>query len=155
IKCIKTPSASGAMVIQYSIRQPNSGIIQPDSRVITSEPKVKPVMSVANTVVRYLVGTYSDIKVLQAIYKQPKPRHESVRKIANSEQHWTKPEKADSREKVKVAITTTRTRPNRSQSHPPTTPPIPIPNKDQLPNAPACIELKPHSAFKLVRLKAK
>ncbi len=52
--------------------------------VITNEPKVKPVINVASTVVRYLVGTYSDIRVLQAIYKQPKPKHERVRKIANS-----------------------------------------------------------------------
>src|SRR5699024_11749696 len=51
--------------------------------------------------------------------------------------------------------TNKRTRPKRSQAQPPKNPPMAMPNRDQLPEAPACALVSPSSSFVLGGVKAR
>ena len=75
--------------------------------------------------------------LLHAIYSAPIPKAPIKRSTMNCSKVCVKPKIQVAIEKNVTECAMVLTRPNLSQAQPPKIPPIPIPAKDALPNAPA------------------
>ncbi|MNE44032.1 hypothetical protein D3C80_1382410 [compost metagenome] len=102
---------------------------------------------IATRVLRDFFGAYSFINATTLGITPPMPRPAMNRHIANASGLWARPLMAVTPLKMATHIMMVLRRPIRSDNEPKNNAPSIMPTSAQLPSAPACNELRPHSAI--------